>query len=265
MRSKHFFFLFLGLVTPLCSPAQITVPPNIEHSAWHSLLQKYVNEEGLVDYEAWQKNHADRKTLQDYLAQFAPKSSDAPSSEANIAALINAYNAFTVEWILQNYPTPSIRKTDRPWKEARWKINGNSVSLDQIEHETLRPLIGWQVHAVLVCAARSCPPLLNQAYTAENYSTLIESAYRKWLSRTDLNDFSRNQDKVYLSKIFDWYRSDFTGSNSVQAILKRYGPTQKHPQLNTGNYSIRYLDYHWGLNDQSDLGKQYKKSFWDWF
>ena len=147
----------------------------------------------------------------------------------------------------------------------RHDIGGRKASLDDIEHGTLRPLLGYRVHAVLVCAARSCPPLQRVAYMPPQLDAQIDSAYRAWLAREDLNRFLPNQQKVEISSIFNWFKDDFDKAGGVKSILVKYAPQQYHDLLAGSNYEISYLPYNWGLNDQSDHGKDYgqKQMIWD--
>jgi hypothetical protein len=259
MKSLPLFFLY---ALPLLADP-VKVPADIDHTAFDTLLQKYVDKQGLVDYAAWKKSKPDMAALDTYLAQFA--SGSQASGNEEIASLINAYNAFTLDFILDHYPTPSIRKLDDPFDGKRYLIGGRKVSADEIEHDTLRPLIGWKVHALVVCAARSCPPLYTQAFTAETWEDTMADRYKTWLARPDLNTYRPQKDRVELSKIFDWYEKDFTGPNTVKDILTRYGPPAQQTFLSSKDYKIKYLDYHWGLNDQSDLGKDYKHSIFSIF
>ncbi|MGJ3241574.1 MAG: DUF547 domain-containing protein [Opitutales bacterium] len=248
-------FLFLVSLSTL----QAETPPfpaGIDHRPWDRLLKTYVDERGLVDYAGWHANAGDRAALDRYIAQFAPASKTPATGDDAIASLINAYNAITIAWILDNYPTPSIRKTDDPWDVERWQLGGERVSLDDIEHVFLRPEISWAVHSVVVCAARSCPPLRREAFTANNWYALMEDSYRRWLARDDLNRFLPEKNTVRLSKIFDWYEEDFTGEHTIPAVLRRYAP-ERYEAFLKGDFKIRFLDYHWGLNAQSDLGKDY--------
>lgn len=240
------------------------VPANIDHEPLDALLAKYVDAKGLVDYEAWHRSPDDLQALKAYLAQFDKQVAQEAVGDDKIASLINAYNAFTLSLILDHYPVESIRLLDSPFDGKHYRIGGERVSADNIEHEMLRPLIGWKVHAVVVCAARSCPPLLNAAYTPESWEAQMQERYRNWLARPDLNRYLPNKGsrgKVEISKIFDWYEDDFEGSHSVRAILARFGPADYQAFLQKGAYAIGYLDYHWGLNAQNDVGKDYKHSF----
>lgn len=259
-RVLGFICLLAGAVT--ASAATVSVPAGIDPAPWDALLKKYVNEQGLVAYEVWKGDPADIKALDDYIAAYARADGPKAGGKEEIAALINAYNAFTIRWILQNYPTESIRELDDSWKKARWNIGGNPVSLDDIEHQNLRPLYGWKVHATIVCAARSCPPLQREAYTAENLDELTDRAWRGWLEREDLNQLDEAAGVVRVSQIFKWFESDFTGDGDIAAVLERFAPERHRAFLSRRDYKLAYLDYHWGLNDQSGRGKDYRQSLW---
>lgn len=235
----------------------ISPPAGIDPAPWDGLLKKYVNARGLVAYGQWKADAADLRKLDDFVAAYARSDKPVASGPEEIAALINAYNAFTIRWILQNYPTESIRELDGSWDKARWNIGGRTVSLDEIENKGLRPLFGWRVHATIVCAARSCPPLVNEAYTAANLDALTERAYRGWLAREDMNQFDGAAGVARVSPIFKWFKSDFTGEGAPAAVWTKYGPVKREVLLARGELKVDYLDYHWGLNDQGSLGRDY--------
>lgn len=237
------------------------VPAGIDHDPWDSLLQEYVDDRGLVDYAGWSESGESLEKLDSYLAQYAPTEADQAEGDERVASLVNAYNAFTIRMILENFPTRSIRLLDDPFGGERNKVDGEMISLDEIEHERLRPLIGWKVHSMVVCAARSCPPLLNRAYRAESWESQMQERYRTWLARDDLNEYLPKKNRVEISKIFDWYSEDFEGGHSIPSVLSRFGPPEQRDFLTSGDFRIRYMDYHWGLNAQSDLGSDYKHSF----
>jgi hypothetical protein len=236
----------------------VRVPEGIETSGWQALLERYVDDRGLVDYGRWQANAADLRRLDEFIAAYARAEGPAAEGAERVAALINAYNAMTIRWIISNYPTESIRELDDSWTAARWDIGGRRVSLDDIEHRNLRPIIGWRVHAIVVCAARSCPPLLRTAFTAGNLETLTDQAFETWLAREDLNQFDPAAGVVRLSEIFKWYRGDFTGEGELGRVLERYAPARHREFLARRAYRIEYLDYHWGLNDQGGRGRDYR-------
>lgn len=243
-------------------PPAYAVPSGIDHQSWDELLQKYVDARGLVDYSGWHGSVEDRQELDAYLEQYAPADQAQATGDEATAALINAYNAFTIRFILENFPTESIQLLDSPFDGKRHRLDGELLSLDDIEHQLLRPSIGWKVHSVVVCAARSCPPLLDRAYFGHDWEEKMRERYRLWLGREDLNRIRPEANRVELSKIFDWYSEDFRGEHSVRSILARFGPEEHKEFLESGKYRIGYLDYHWGLNAQSELGADYEHSFW---
>ncbi len=260
---KHLFFSFIMFTAFRLFAEVPEVPAHIDHTPLDRLLQRYVDDKGLVDYKTWKNNQEDVAALKSYVSQFAPVPETPARDDDLNASLINAYNAFTIAFILDNFPVQSIRLLDAPFDGKRYTIGGQQVSVDMIEHDMLRPLIGWKVHALVVCAARSCPPLHNRAYTAENWEKLMRERYRVWLARSDLNTYDpdhgwRNNGRVELSKIFDWYSEDFTGEHSVEKVLVQFGPADYHEFLNKGGYSIRYKSYDWGLNDQGTTGDDYQ-------
>ena len=216
------------LVSPLAArakekPVAVAVPAGIHHEAWDTLLKKYVNEKGLVVYEKWKASDMDKKALDDYLARFSPAGTPAKGDEL-AASAINAYNAFAIRWILENYPTESIQALDKSFARKAHLVAGQKIALDDLEHGTLRPLLGYRAHAALVCCARSCPPLQRTACTASGLNAQIDTAYRTWLAREDLNHFSPDKNTVEISSIFKWFKEDFDKAGGVPKILGQYGP-----------------------------------------
>jgi len=219
-----------------------------------------VNEQGLVNYSAWKQNATDLSALDEYLKQFASKIDSPAQGNERAASLVNVYNAFVLRWILSNYPTESIWQLKDSFSGKRNEIGGRKVSLDDIEHGTPRPLIGYPAHAVLVCAARSCPPLQRSAYTADRFEEQDDQAFRAWLAREDLNKFLPSERKVEISSIFKWFKEDFEKARGIPKILGRYAPESVREFAASGNYQIKYRPYDWGLNDQGSHGRNYSRT-----
>ncbi len=255
-----FIAITTGCATAKEKPITVAFPAGIHHEAWDALVKKYVNEKGLVAYAKWKANAADQKALADYLAQFGAKPEPAAKGDELAASGINAYNAFAIHTILENYPVESIHKISGVFENRAHLIGGKKVALNDIEHGTMRPLLGYRAHAALVCCARSCPPLRRFAYTAAGLDGQIEVAYTNWLAREDLNKYEPDKNQVEISSIFKWFKEDFEAAGGVPKILGMYGPLAQRPFLAKGGYKIENLPYHWGLNDQSALGKDYSKS-----
>jgi hypothetical protein len=263
------FTVFVGLVSSLFTAKgePVVVPPDINHDVWNELLAKYVDDRGLVAYAKWKADSADLKRLDEYLAQFAEASATPATGDDQMASLVNLYNALTTRWILENYPNNSIQALSDSFGGKRHQVGGGKVSLDDIEHATLRPLIGYKAHAVLVCAARSCPPLQRFAYRTDKLNEQIDAAYLAWLGRDDLNRFLPGERKVEISSIFNWFNEDFDKAAGTKKVLAKYAPENVREFLAGDDYEIIYLPYNWGLNDQGEQGKRYSRGrmLWDRF
>lgn len=243
----------------------VPVPAGVSQEAWDGLLKQYVNDRGLVAYADWKKSKTDLAALDAYLGQFAARPKTLALGNDRAASLINLYNATTVRWILTNYPTESIMALGDSFKVKRHEIGGTKVSLDDIEHGAVRPLLGYRGHAVLVCAARSCPPLQRFAYRPDQIDGQIDSAYRAWLAREDLNQFLPDKKKVAISSIFNWFKDDFEAPGGVKPVLAQYAPEKYRGFLSGGDYEVVFLPYTWGLNDQGTQGQGYSRTrlWWD--
>ncbi len=261
METKILGLLFFLCLLPSIGGA-VDVPAGIKHEAYDQLLKKYVNAQGLVAYEKWKANADDTVALDGYLAQFAAGGNPARGNDRH-ASLINAYNAFVLRWILQSYPTESIWALKNSFKEKRHKLGGAMVSLNDIENEMLRPEFGYRTHATLVCAARSCPPLPQSAYTAGGLDEQAARAFRTWLGRADLNEFWIDKNEANVSNIFKWFKGDFEKAGGVKAALAKYAPASARPLLEKADVKITYKTYNWGLNDQGSHGRNYKISVLD--
>lgn len=218
------------------------IPENTapDHTPWNTLLQQYVNDRGRVDYAALKRNESKLDAYLTSLEKEAPRKSW--SRNERLAYWLNAYNAYTFKLILNNYPTKSITDLHggKPW-DVKWiEIGNNTYSLNQIEHEIIRPRFGDpRIHFAVVCAAQSCPPLANEAFTSRNLNSLLETRTRQFINNSTYNDTGSNP---RISKVFDWYAEDF---GDVKAYLNKYLKTPLPADAELG-----YMEYDWSLNDQ---------------
>ncbi|MBW3546166.1 MAG: DUF547 domain-containing protein [Bacteroidetes bacterium] len=230
--------------------AKGTTPPS--HQAWDVLLKKWVDAEGMVNYKGFIQ---DTEKLQQYLDLLSNTPPDPQSwSEAEqLAYWINAYNAFTVKLIADNYPVKSIEDlhptlniptVNTVWHKKFFKIGGRESSLDEIEHAILRKQFNEpRIHFAIVCASYSCPPLRREAYTAKALDKQLDEQARRFINDPSRNKIGGNSGE--LSKIFNWFEGDFTKSESLVAFLNRYANTKLSPKA-----KISYLEYDWRLNEQ---------------
>ena len=222
----------------------------VTHVIWNELLQAHVSPNGKVDYRGFLK---DREKLDQYLKLLSDNHPNETTwnREERLAYWINAYNAFTVELILQHYPLESIKDIKRwnipflntPWTINFIKIGGKKYDLDHIEHKTLRKEFNEpRIHFVINCASVACPILKNEAYTADQLEQQLKAQTIHFINDPEKNIIRENE--VQLSKIFSWFEGDFTHNGSLIDFLNQYSELQIQPDARVG-----YLDYDWGLNE----------------
>ena len=232
---------FIGLNEKGNSINTFTKDKTINHSAWDNLLKKHVSKNGDVNYKAFQQDAEKLNTYIDYLATKIP--SENWSKQEKLAYYINVYNANTIKLIIENYPTKSIKDIKNPWSKKLIKIGNDLFSLSNIEHDILRNMDETRIHFAINCASKSCPKLMNIAYTTENVETLLELAAKAFINDPKKNKISK--ENVQLSKIFDWYKKDFTKNGSLKNYINQYSQVKIDSKA-----KITYLEYDWRLNVQ---------------
>lgn len=238
---------FVSCATAKDEYTKASFPTGIDHSAWDEILKEYVDDKGLVDYKGLKANSEDYDKLNKYLDQYRKTGSKAKGKEL-AAAATNAYNAYAIRSIIKNYPTESIKDIDAVFTSDAHPVGDKKISLDDIEKGNLVPEFGPLSHSIVVCCAISCPPLQNEAYTAENIDELAKKATAAWLARKDLNNFQKEKDKVHVSKIFKWYEGDFEKEGGVKSFIADYAPDKFSDKI--AKAELEYLDYNWDLNEQ---------------
>lgn len=220
-----------------------------DHKIWHELLQYHVSETGVVNYKGFLADSVKLNAYLNTLEKHAPKADW--SKEAIMAYWINAYNAYTIQLVIRYYPIKSIKDIAGkiPFINTSWdikfiQIGSEKLDLNNIEHGKLRKKYDDpRIHMALVCASRSCPILLNEAFTAEKLESQLDKQSRVFLADAFRNQIQAKQAKV--SMIFKWYAGDFSKMGGVRAFINTYGPTK----LGT-SAKIGYLEYDWGLNER---------------
>ena len=210
------------------------------HDYFDALLKKYVTVDGKVNYKGFK---ADDHLLEDYLSQLKnnPVHPDWTKKE-KLAYWINAYNAYTIKLIVDNYPVKSITELHggKPWDKKWIKLGDKTYSLNNIENDIIRPQFNEpRIHFAVNCAAKSCPPLSNSAWTPSNMEAKFEKATKQFINNPKYNSIGKNSATV--SKIFDWYKEDF---GDLSAYLNKYA----NEPLKSGG-KIKFMDYDWGLNE----------------
>ena len=232
----------------------------IDHRAWDRFLRSYVvpGEAGitLVNYKA--VTPADRKLLDGYVAALGAIPVSRHNRKEQLAYWINLYNALTVKVVLDHYPVKTIRDidispgffSDGPWGKKLVTVEGEKISLNDIEHRILRPI--WRdnrIHYAVNCASIGCPNLQTRAHTGTNVETMLEEGARTYINSPRGVTIKGSQ--ITVSKIYDWFIDDFGhDKKTVLAHLKKYAAPALRRQL-TDIGSIEDVAYDWPLNDVS--------------
>ncbi|MDJ0746640.1 MAG: DUF547 domain-containing protein [Xenococcaceae cyanobacterium MO_167.B27] len=240
---------------------------SFNYQDYAEVLKTYVSDRGLVDYEALQANREKLDQFNQALGSVTPSIYNSWSEAEQLAFLINAYNSLTLQSIIDQNPLKkSIRDIPGVWRRRKFELAGNSKTLDNIEHDILRKEFNEpRIHAALVCAAISCPPLRNEPYLPEQIDSQLDDQVRKFIASSHGFKIEQDDNRVYLSSIFKWFGEDwvtsygiedkFTGNRKEKAILNfisKYLNESEREYLQEGQYRISYLDYDWSLNKVSN-------------
>ncbi len=239
------------------------------HAAWTTLLKKHVvllggGKASQARYAGFASDSSALKAYTDSLSAVSSTAFNAFSKPQQMAFLINAYNAFTVALILTRYPKlASIRDLgtllSNPWKPKFIVLLGTEMSLDNIEHDTLRAKGRYddpRIHFAVNCASIGCPMLREEAFVGDRLEAQLDEQSLRFMSDRSRNRFADG--KLQLSKIFDWYGDDFKqghkGITSLGAFAARYAnqladaPAERD-RIKAQGLEIGFLDYDWKLND----------------
>jgi len=249
--------LAMLLLSLMAATPAFTMEFDHSHRRWQSMLTQFVKESGYtsrVNYADWKKQ---TQPLNAYLATISSvdkKSFDLWNKNQQLAFLINAYNAFTVNLILEHYPVDSIKDIGSFFRSA-WKIRffqlfGEKHHLDYIEHELIRGSGRYnepRIHFALVCASIGCPKLQTEAFTENNLERLLELGASTFMADKSRNRYVDSENAVYISPIFKWYAEDFEKASG--SVLNYVLPRITNGKIKTNGQAVKFLDYNWNLND----------------
>lgn len=244
------------------------------HHVWNDLLSKNVvainnGNSTAVDYTAMKQQYSELKRYLNSLSKITANEFDQFSNAKQLAFLINAYNAWTVDLILTQYPNiKSIKDIgnffNSPWNKAFIPLLGETMSLNNIEHDLIRGSEDEEgepkyneprIHFAVNCASIGCPALRAQAYTADKLDQQLEEQTISFLSDTSRN--FAEVDTLNLSSIFKWYEEDFEqgyrDTYSLSEFVLQYSQalklnTKQLTRLKDDDMDIDFLDYNWQLN-----------------
>ena len=231
----------------------------LDHSAWDRFLNRYLvtdHPSGINRVRYGDVTEEHRRALESYIERLQGTPVSRLNREEQMAYWINLYNAVTVRVILDHYPVASITKINLssglfgrgPWEAKLLEVEGEKISLNDVEHRILRPI--WKdprVHYALNCASTGCPNLQQRAYTGANLEVFLDKGAREYVNHPR-GTFFRGE-RLVLSSIYDWFREDFDGSEEgVLRHLRRYAAAELNERLENYSGRISY-EYDWSLNE----------------
>lgn len=212
-----------------------------DHNQWDALLRKHVSKDGMVNYKGIKSDINELNAYLETLQQRLP--GDSWSDNEKLTYWINLYNANTVALIVRHYPVKSIMDIDKAWDNPFIKLGKETYSLNDIEHKIIRKRFDEsRIHFVLVCAAISCPILLNEAYKATILEKQLHQQTQNFITDNSKNEIQES--KAIVSQLFNWYPEDFTKKGSIADYINQYSKIKLNEDT-----KIEFMDYDWSLNE----------------
>jgi hypothetical protein len=224
---------------------------SFDHSRFDALLRTHVDADGLVDYAKLKDAEAQ---LDSYLGSLAAARFEELGRDEKLALLLNASNAVTLRLVLDHWPLASIRDIPaaQRWDARRWRLAGENLSLNQIEHERIRPRFKEpRIHFALVCAARGCPPLRAEVYTGARLEEQLTNQARHVHSDDRWLRFDPSTGELRLTELYNWYESDFRQLRaSVPDYVALHAPSVGGALDAGQRVEVLWIPYDWSLNEK---------------
>jgi len=239
------------LIIPLlfiitCSYAQSN---KFDHSIFDALLSANVDDSGMVNYRAFINN----QQFATYIETIENANLSKLTNEDKLAFYINAYNATVIKNVLDYLPINSPMDVDGFFNKIKHTIAGKEITLDELEHKYALKIEPVLSHFGLVCAAVSCPKLLDKAYDGKTVFSQLEENAQLYLNDHNKNKLDRENRILYLSEVFKWFKDSFVkkyGSLTETAI--QFMSDDNRAFLMNNEASVKFLKYNWKLNTQTD-------------
>lgn len=252
MKNLYTFFITITIIISFGSSLFAKEQP-LYLRTYAALLERYVEpgnkdsiKTNLVNYKAWAKDLDHLKAM----GNLQRAKLDTLTGNDKKAFWINAYNILTIDLIIKNNEEESIKNLgsifNSPWKSHEWEINGNEYTLDEIEHEILRPMWDPRIHMAINCASLSCPDLADTPYLATKLDEQLDLQTKIFLENSTKGVDLTSDKSIKISKLFKWFAEDFDGEKGVISFINAYRslPIAFAP-------TIEYFDYSWRLNNKN--------------
>lgn len=239
MRFLSALFFLLILVTRVYAA--------VDYAPWANVLKNYVDSNGRVDYSGLKK---DRVELQQFVDQLARTDISRFTADEAKAFWINAYNALTLKAVTDKYPVKSIRRIWRVWDTSK-DVAFGQYTLNDIEHEIVRPMGDPRVHFALNCASIGCPRLPNKPFYPETLNEQLNQEAARFINDPEKVRLDLQNNAVYVSSIFKWFKGDFLkASPDIWDFIKQYLHPKTKAMIVGRELEVRSLGYDWDLNDR---------------
>lgn len=235
----------------------------VDHGAYARVLERYLirHDDGInrIRYAALRDEA--RPALNSYVATLEAVDPDRLARPEQMAYWINFYNALTLKVVADHYPVASIRDiaispglfSRGPWRKQLVTVAGLALSLDDIEHRILRPI--WQdprIHYAVNCAALGCPNLQPEPFTAARLEAMLEAGAADYVNHPRGVAMAARRfgaDELVASRIYDWFASDFGGTETGVLDHLRYYASGNTALFLMNVETIGSYSYDWDLND----------------
>ncbi|MCH6256197.1 DUF547 domain-containing protein [Puniceicoccaceae bacterium K14] len=265
------FFLTIGLWLTSLTNASTFSLAELEHD-WTTFLSKHVNANGFVDYTAIKADPAELLAIYRQLELHSPDSHPTlfPSENHRFAYWINAYNIAIMKAVIDNYPIESVQDVSSfsVWAlfdggvffaGIKHRFGGKKWSLYNLEKKLIRKRFDDpRLHFALNCASIGCPELPQEAFKADDLETQLDVETRAFMNDPRKFRIDDNKKEIQVSSLFDWYEADYlapkTSAKDILSYIKPYLNNANKDKLEVAlgkGYSLTFIEYDWGLNDQA--------------
>lgn len=269
--------VIIFLIVMMAGFSVATAQSDFNYKMYEVVLAKYVDEKGLVNYGQLSGNPIELNFFLDNIAALAPSAYDAWTSSEQLAFWINVYNAGVLKVIADNYPIEasffklffqpanSIRQLNNVMEKVTFRVMGTEMTLNHIHHEVLRKEFkDPRIHLALNGAALGFAPLSRRAYVGPTLDQQLTIQTQLFLNNPNNFRIDANTNSVYVSELFKWYSEDFEENyrntltvksfdgkeNAILTFIAVLAAATAREFLQTGDYTIEYIDFDWTLNDQ---------------
>ncbi len=287
MRYRYTLLAYMLVLTTAGVLAVEETKRVFSYDDYAAVLKDHVDDTGMVNYKKLKAAPQRLNALITAMSKVDQKSYERWNKEEQIALWLNAYNAFTLKALINNYPIKSsffrsriypknsIRQIPGVWSKIKFNVVGRDLTLGHIEHEILRKKFNEpRIHMAMVCAAMGCPPLLNKPYITQRLNEQLDERTRRFLANPAKFRIDRNAGVVYLSPIFKWFKGDFVTRYAPDKKISNHGKEvssvlnfiagrlekSDREYILKGDFKIKYLKYDWSLNEQQIKDKKSKET-----